>query len=79
MAKETIKALLYSDNRPESLEARELLINSGIPFREFENTWEKHHSNNPVKPPALFSREGDFNGLSQIEEFIEIVKNRPNL
>ena len=72
-----IQAYLFSDNQDDSLQARKLLNDSSIIFKEAIefNTFHDYG----LTPPTLISREGDFVGLLEIKEFIEIVTNRPEL
>ena len=69
-----VQAHLFSNNSPESAEAKKLLDKSAIIYKEAIVS-----KSNGVTPPALIAREGDFIGLPRVIEYIEIVSKRPQL
>jgi len=76
MTKENIhfQAFFFSDDQRASQEARKLLNESGVSFEEL--------SEKPINgylAPTLISREGEFEGLDRIREFVQIAKTRSEL
>ena len=70
---EVTQALFITDDSLLSIVAREMLENSGV---KFTPTTIKGPE---LKPPAIIAREGDFNGIRGIRNFVRIVTNRPNI
>ena len=69
------KALLLTDSNHESAEAKKLLSEFNVPFRELKVS--DINSFTELDAPAIISREGDFAGLERIKLYVAVVTNQP--
>lgn len=70
-----IDAWFVSDSGSLSDNARQRLVEAGVNFRELQDI--KVQGVDTI--PAIISLEGNFEGVERIEEYFEIIGNRPRV
>lgn len=67
------QAIFYSNESIDSRKARKILQKSGITFHEINKYGEDNGSLNGYKPPLVRAREGEFEGVKRIKEFVDFI------
>lgn len=67
------QAIFYSDESSESRKVRKILQKSGIIFDEINEHGEDNGSLNGYKPPLIRAREGEFEGVKRIKDFVNFI------
>lgn len=71
-----VDAYFLSDNSDSSKKVKKLLTESQISFKEIKS---QNNDSNGLRPLTLVSKQGEFFGLEEIQDFIETITNRPRI
>lgn len=76
----TRKAILFTDDSKECIEAKKILTSAKIGFVEYNSKEIEGEAGCcggfTTKTPSIFAPEGIFRGLDEIKRYAEIMKNK---